>query len=148
MRVQNSSNQAGSAMVELALVVSVMIPLFTGVFQFGYGFYNYNQVIAAVRNGARYASLAKYDSSTSTPSVAFQTAVKNMVVYGNPTGGSVPLVSGLNTSQVLVSVTTVGGTPDIVTVSLQSWTLDTVFKRFVFANKPAASFRYAGLYAP
>lgn len=140
--------EAGSAMVELAMVVSVMVPLFTGMFQFGYGFYNYNQIVAAVRSGARYASLRTYDSSTSTPSATFQNAVKNMVVFGNQAGGTTPLVRGLATSQVEISMAMSGGVPDTIEVYLRSWTLNTVFKDFTFTNKPAATFRYSGVFAP
>src|SRR5207245_9985969 len=51
-------------------------------------FYVYNTLVIAVREGARYASIKPYDSTTTTPTSAFQNAVRNMVVYGdqNPPG--------------------------------------------------------------
>ena len=140
--------QAGNSMVELALVCAVLLPFVTGIFQFGYGFFGYNRLVSGVRSGARYASLLKYDSATTTPSTGFQSAVRNMVVYGDPAGGTNPLISGLSPTQVNVSVTMINGAPDTVTVSVSSFTLDTIFKRFVFVNKPVAAFRYSGVFAP
>jgi Flp pilus assembly protein TadG len=143
--MKRKRTQAGNALVELAICSAVIVPLFAGTFEFGYGFYNYNRVVAAVRTGARYASLRKLDNSDQA---AFQTAVKNMVVYGNPAGGTTPVVNGLTTSQVDVTPTPSGAPPDTVTVKLNTWTLNTLFKTFTFPNKPAVTFRYTGIYIP
>jgi Flp pilus assembly protein TadG len=146
--IRRKHREAGNAMVEFALATAILLPFFTGVFQFGYGFYTYNRIIAGVRTGARYASLLKYESTTSTPTVGFRDAVRNMVVFGNQVSGTQKIAPGLSPSQVNVSVAMVNGVPDMVTVSITSFTLDTVFKRFTFVNKPAATFRYEGLFAP
>lgn len=138
----------GSAMVELALSVGLLVPSLTGTFQFGYAFYTYNRLIVAVRGGARYASLRTYDSSTSTPSDNYLAAVKNVVVYGNPVGGSEPVVPGLSTAQVAVSVTMTNNTPDTIVVSLASFTVNTVVKTMTWSGKPAAAFRFEGRYSP
>ena len=61
----------GNAMLEFALASSILVPLFAGVFQFGYTLYVYNNLDSAVRGGARYASLRAYDSATASPSAAF-----------------------------------------------------------------------------
>ena len=140
--------QSGNAMVEFALAAAIMFPCLLAVFQFGYGFYLYNRLIAAVRDGARYASLRSYDSNSATPSSAYLTAVRNETVYGNPAGGAQPLVSGLSTDKVAVSVTMSNGVPDIVTVYVNQFTLDTLTKTFQLSGKPSASFRYEGRYAP
>ncbi len=142
--MKRKRTQAGNALVELAICSAVIVPMFAGIFQFGYGFYTYNRVISSVRTGARYASLLKYD--TSTPGT-YTTAVQNMVVYGNPAGGTTPLVNGLSTSQVNVVPPATAGATNI-TVSLNSWTLNTLFKTFTFPNKPAVTFRYTGVYIP
>jgi len=85
-----SSSRKGTAMLEFALGTLILVPVFAGTFQFGYTFFVYNNLDTAVRGGARYASLRSYDSATSTPSSAFSTAVKNMVVYGNSAGTGNP----------------------------------------------------------
>jgi len=138
----------GNAMVEFALVAAVLVPCFVGIFEFGYAFYSYNVLIAGVRAGARYAALAKYDSATQTPSTSYQNAVKNIVVYGDPTGGTQTLLPGLGTSNVTVSVQMTDSVPDMVKVSINSFTVNTVFRKLQWSNKPAASFRYEGNFAP
>lgn len=138
----------GNAMVEFALAVSLLLPMLFGTFEFGYAFYTYNRLVAAVREGARYASLTTYDSSTSTPSSAYLTAVRNAAVYGNPSGGATPVVSGLAADKIGVSVTMDKGVPDMITVSVTSFTIDTFVKVLNLANKPSAAFRFEGRYAP
>jgi Flp pilus assembly protein TadG len=135
-------------MVEFALSVGLLVPVLLGVFQFGYSFYTYNRLIVAVRGGARYGALRTYDSSTSTPSDTYLTAVKNAVVYGNPSGGMDPIVAGLTTGQVGVSVTMDKNLPNMITVYLTSFTVNTIVKNMTWAGKPAASFRFEGRYAP
>lgn len=135
-------------MVEFALSVSILVPVFVGVFQFGYAFYTYNRLMVAIRSGARYAALCTYDSSTSTPTDAYLSAVRNAVVYGNPNGGTDPVVAGLSTGQVGVSVTMNKSVPDMVTVYLTSFTANTIVKNMTWTGKPAAAFRFEGRYAP
>jgi Flp pilus assembly protein TadG len=135
-------------MVEFALAVGLLLPMLFGTFEFGYAFYTYNRLIAAVREGGRYASLRTYDSSTTTPSDAYLTAVKNAVVYGNQAGSGTPVVSGLTTSQIGVTMTMNNGVPDIVTVSVTNFTIDTLITTLNLANKPSAAFRFEGRYAP
>ena len=143
-----SRRSRGSALVELALSVGLLVPALTGTFQFGYAFYTYNRLVVAVRGGARYASLRTYDSSTSTPSDNYLAAVRNAVVYGNPTGGTDPVVPGLSTNQVAVSVTMSNNVPDTIVVSLTTFTVNTVVKNMTWTGKPAAAFRFEGRYAP
>ena len=140
--------QKGNAMIEFSLAAGLLVPLFVGIFEFGYGFYTYNTLIAGVRAGARYASLAKYDSATTTPTTSYQNAVKNIVVYGDPAGGTQALVPGLATSNVAVTVQMVDNVPDMVKVSITAFTVNTLFRKLQWTNKPAASFRYEGTFAP
>ena len=96
----SKANQKGSAVLEFAIGSAVMLSLFAGVFQFGFTFYRYNLLYNAVRNAAQYASMRSYDSSDSTPSSAYRTAVANIAVFGSPEGGSMPVVPGLTTDKV------------------------------------------------
>lgn len=146
--MKRNRHRRGNALVEFALAVGLLLPMLFGTFEFGYAFYTYNRLIAAVREGGRYASLRTYDSSTTTPSDTYSTAVKNAVVYGDPSGNGTPIVSGLATGNVGVTMTMSSGVPDMVTVSLTSFTIDTMIKTFNLANKPSAAFRFEGTYAP
>src|SRR6266851_1630796 len=138
--------QAGNILVEFALSFFLMFWIFSGLFQFGYAFYAYDQLVSAVRDGARYAANHPYTSTTTTPDTTFSTHVKNMVVYGSPSpaAGAPPVAKGLTTANVRIVVTD-GGTgsisaPSAITVSVQSFNLDAVFATFKMDGRPAATF--------
>jgi len=142
--------QKGSVFIEFALSFLVLFSIFTGAFEFGYAFYAYNTLVNAVREGARYASLKPYDSASSTPSTAFNTAVQNMVVYANPSppSGSTPILHGLSTSNVNLTVLTNGSAPMQMTVSISSFSLDAVFGTVTLNGNPSVSFPYLGIPTP
>ena len=141
-------------MVEFAIGAGVLVSVFAGTFQFGYTFYQYNILKNAVSEGARYASLRAYDSKTTTPSDAFRTAVQNMVVYGDPAGGTTPITPNLSTDNVKLKVyftnglTTLPGVPDTMTVSIDGYTIGAVFGSTSLANKPSVTFAYQGFFSP
>jgi len=146
-------NRAGSAMIEFALGSTIMVTVFASAFQYGYIFYQYNALQNAVINGARYASQYKYDSLTATPSDTFKNAVKNMVVFGDPTGTTTtPVLRNLGTTNVNLTIRMLGtGTqlvPSSVTVSISSYTIDGVFGTFTCTNKPQSTFAYQGIFSP
>jgi Flp pilus assembly protein TadG len=148
--MKRSDRQKGSAFVEFALVFLVLFAVFSGAFEFGYAFYAYNRLVNAAREGARYASMKPYDSATSTPSTAFSTAVKNMVVYANPTppDGATPVVRGLTTSNVSLTVVSSGVQPLQMTVSISNFPLDAIFGTITLNNKPSVTFTYLGIPTP
>jgi Flp pilus assembly protein TadG len=138
----------GNIMIEFAIGAGVLTSIFAGTFQFGYTFYQYNLLNNAVGNGARYASLRPYDSSTSTPSAAFKQAVQNMVVYGDPGGGGNPIAPHLTTSNVNLNVTFTNGVPTAMTVSITGYTIGAVFGSTTLTNKPGVTYAYQGVYQP
>jgi Flp pilus assembly protein TadG len=138
----------GNAILEFALASSILVPLFAGVFQFGYTLYVYNNLDSAVRGGARYASLRSYDSGTATPSAAFSKAVGNMVVYGNPDGTGSPVAPRLSVANVEVLPNMNGAAPESVTVRITNYAVDAVFTTFRFNGKPSVTFPYSGTPAP
>jgi Flp pilus assembly protein TadG len=141
----------GNAMIEFALAAMVLVYSLSAVFQLGYSMYLYNELVGAARAGARYASLAKISNSgdKSLPS-AFNTAVKNMVVYGNtsPANGAQPVVPGLTLAMVNdVNISwDSGNVPTDCTVSIGSYTIDAVFKTFTLSGKPSFKVPYFGKY--
>src|SRR5690348_17158120 len=130
----------GNAILEFALATGILLPAFVGTFQFGYTFYIYDNINTAVRGGARYASMQSYDSATSTPSTAFATAVKNMVVYGNSGGTGDPVAPGLTVSNVQVLAVMKGSIPSSITVQITGYKIDAVFTSFTFNGKPSTTF--------
>jgi len=145
-------SRRGNVMVEFALSATLLTTVFTGVFQFGYSMYLYNQLVEAVRAGTRYASLANISNTgdRSTPS-AFSSAVKNMVVFGTPSPGNspTPVVPNLGIGQVAVSVdygASPNTVPQNVTVSISSYTIDAIVKTYTITGKPALTMPYFGQY--
>jgi Flp pilus assembly protein TadG len=141
-------DRAGTAMLEFTIGAGVLVAVFTGTFQFGYTFLQYNNLENAVARGARYASLVPYDSPTTAPSAAFQTAVRNMVLYGNPTAGGAPVLSGLTAGNVILTVTFTNQVPSAMTVWINGYTIDSLFATTTLAKKPQVTYAYQGIWAP
>jgi Flp pilus assembly protein TadG len=138
-------------MIEFALSAGILLPCVAGTFQFGYGMYTYNRLQSAIDNGGRYASQRTYRTlAGSTDTDKVKLAVKNEVVYGtpSPTNSSVPVVNGIGTGNVNVAFSPTVGVPTSVTVSVGSFTVDTIFTSYTFTGKPVVTFPYVGRYAP
>jgi Flp pilus assembly protein TadG len=147
-RSRGSGGRRGSAIVEMAVSMPLLLLFFTSCFQFGDYYYLYNRLESAVRAGARYASLRAYDSSTSTPASDFTTAVRNMVVYASPATGTQAVVPGLSTGNVNLAVTMSNDVPSQMSVSISGYQINGVFGTWTLSNKPVAVFRYQGKLAP
>lgn len=140
------TRERGNAGVEFALLVPILVSLFLGTWFFGYSNYMYAELEQAVRSGARYASHGVY--RTADPS-AYSDAVKNAVVYGDPAGGTTPLVPRLTASMVKVTLSPEAGTPVAVTVSISGYQLWGPFGNKVFLNnKPWLTLPFMGYYVP
>lgn len=131
---------AGHAMIELAVSAAVMITCIAGTFQFGYTFFVYNQLVTAVGNGARYAATRP----VGTDREKTNQAIRNMVVFGDPAPApdARPVVSGLTPEQIAVNWTQESGAPSAVSVAVRDFTIDAVFTKFRFENRPAVEFPY------
>lgn len=138
----------GNAIIEFALSFGLLFSVFAGVFQFGYAFVVYNNLQTAVRAGARYASLRVYDSSTSTPSAAYLAAVRNVVIYGDPSGSGPRRIPGLTPEQVQVTIIMDRNVPKDVSVAIVGYTLDAAVRSFTLNGKPKATMPYMGRFAP
>jgi len=147
MRLARRDRARGSVLVEFTLSATFLVGLFLGVWQFGYGFYIYSELEQAVRDGARYASLLTYNSSNSTPTAGFTTAVQNVVVYGNAAGGTTPVAPGLTTADVSVTVTFTS-VPTAITVAITNYRLPTYFGNQTLNGKPTTTFPFVGVYGP
>jgi Flp pilus assembly protein TadG len=143
-----AGRRSGSAVIELALSLPVLVGLFLGTLQFGYAFFIYNELEQSVRAGARYASMRKYSSLTATPDNSYTNAVCNVVVYANPAGGTEPVAPGLTTAQVLITVTMQNGAPATVSVAIDGYRLPQVISAVLLTRKPATQFPYLGVFAP
>lgn len=140
--------QHGSVIVELTLSLTFLCALFLGTWQYGYTFFIYGELEQAVRAGARYASELTYDSGTSTPSADFLTAVQNVVVYGDPAGGTTPVAPGLTTDNVALTVTWTSGVPTQMAVAITGYQVPTYFGNLTMNGKPTTTFPFVGIFGP
>ena len=144
-------SQRGHAMLELAVSAGVMVSFLSGDFQFGYTFYIYNQLVAAVGNGARYAAQRTYRAASAQDMDRGNAAIRNQVVYGDsqPLPDAAPVVPGLKPEQVNVRwISSAGGRPSAVDVAIRNYTVNAVFRSFTFDGRPSVEFPYVGRYAP
>jgi len=104
LKRKTHSRQRGSAVVELAIVMPVLLLILLGTAEFGRALFQYNTLTKAVRDGARYLSQNSLNGTTGvvdiTPTV--DTETKNLVVYGVKGGAALPLLPGLTTSDVAI----------------------------------------------
>ncbi|HKN85100.1 MAG TPA: TadE family protein, partial [Pyrinomonadaceae bacterium] len=95
LRIKNfRDNERGSTLLEFAIGVTVFVTATFGVLEFGRALWVHNALADAARRGARYAVLH---------SNADVTQVTNIVVYGDPAGGSQPMLNNLTTGNVNVT---------------------------------------------
>lgn len=104
--------ERGSTLVEFAIGATVFFTVMFAVIEFGRALWVHNALSDAARRGARYAVVH---------SAADAAAVKNVVVYGDPAGGSTPLVNDLTTSNVNVSYSGFGLNGGTATVSITNY---------------------------
>ena len=134
MAIRPQRSEAGSALIEFAGSLILLSVMFAGIFEIGYSFYTYGELVSAVRAGARYAALQPRGAGAD-PIVA--KAVRNLVVYGDPAPGDglKPLVPGLITDHVEL----VNGA-DSSTVSLHGFQLDALFMKVKLDGRPTVTF--------
>ena len=109
---RNKNNERGSTLVEFAIGATVFLTVMFGVIEFGRALWVHNALSDAARRGARYAVVHKESDSA---------AVKNVVVYGDPAGGSTPLVNNLTLSNVNVTHSGFGLSGGTATVSISDY---------------------------
>jgi Flp pilus assembly protein TadG len=108
MVIRTNKNERGSTLVEFAIGATVFLTAMFAVLEFGRALWVHNALSDAARRGARYAVLNPQSS---------EQAVKNVVVYGDPAGGTKPLVENLTTANNIKvsysSFTLAGGTASV-----------------------------------
>jgi uncharacterized iron-regulated membrane protein len=127
--------EAGSALIEFAGSLIVVVLLFAGIFQFSYSLSSYRALVNAVRAGARYASIQAPPAPRAGAQLA--RAVQNVVVYGDPQPApdARPVAPGLTPENVEF----IQG-PSTVTVALRGFQLAAVFSRINLEGRPSVTF--------
>lgn len=106
------TGERGSTLVEFSIAVTVFVTAMFGVLEFGRALWVHNALTDAARRGARYAVLHSVDDSAQ---------VKNVVVYGDPAGGTDPIIPDLSTSNVDVSYSQMAVNAGTATVKISNY---------------------------
>jgi len=110
---KNRNKQRGATLVEFSIAATVFLMAMFAVLEFGRVLWTHNALTDAARRGARYAALHKADEISD---------VKNVVVYGDPAGGTNPVVENLSTANVQVNYSNFkldGGTVQVTITDYQ-----------------------------
>ena len=110
--IKNRRNERGATLVEFSIGVTVFIIAMFAVVEFGRALWTHNALSDAARRGARYAVNHPEGDVAS---------VQNVVVYGDPAGGSKTLVDNLTTGNVQVQYSGYGLGAGTVSVSITNY---------------------------
>ncbi len=87
----NICSQQGLAIIEFILALPVLLMLTVLVIDVSRAFIQYTEVNKALQNGARYAVVDTY-GTLNFESIADETSIKNVVVYGSPIASTTPVI--------------------------------------------------------
>ncbi|MFN2452770.1 MAG: TadE/TadG family type IV pilus assembly protein [Pyrinomonadaceae bacterium] len=109
---RSRANECGAMLVEFTIAAAVFLAVMFAIIEFGRALWTHNALADAARRGARYAV---------NQSASNTAAVKNVVVYGDPAGGTSPLVHNLTTNNVAVQYANFGLDQGSVSVSIVNY---------------------------
>jgi len=129
------SDERGTQLVELAIVLPVMILLFASVAEFGRYFYTYSTLAKAARSAARYATTRQFDSTDISQA-------QSLAAFGDPSGAcsGTPVVQGLGCSNVDIQQATSGGA-QTVTARIINYQYQPIFDLGKLTGIPAISLK-------
>lgn len=110
--MKNRRDEQGATLLEFAIGATVFLTAMFAVIEFGRALWTHNALSDAARRGARYA--VNHQASDIA-------AVRNVVVYGDPAGGTKALVDNLKTENVQVQYSGFGLAAGTVSVSITNY---------------------------
>ena len=116
------TRQKGTAALEFALILPLLILLTMITTEFGRAIFEYNTVVKSVRNATRYLAVQTPNTKT--------TEAKNLVVYGNTTGTGTALARGLTVALVANPTWQLNGSyplTNLVTITVKGYTFKSLF---------------------
>ena len=117
--------QSGTATVETAIVMSVLIILMLITAEFGRGFYYSNEFNKSVRNAARYLSSNSINSTGTMEITAVNRLnAKNLLIYGDIFVAGAPFFPGLTVDDIIIRIDEPG--PPYVKIEAE-WVYLTLF---------------------
>lgn len=116
------TRQNGTAIVEFALILPLLLLLTMITTEFGRAIYQYNTIVKSLRQATRYLSLQ-------TPNTKV-TEAKNLVVFGNIADTGEALVPGLTVYNVATPTWQLAGSNPVintVTITVTGYTFRSLF---------------------
>lgn len=149
----NNRRQQGSALIEFAFALAVVVPVMAGGWQFYEAYLRIEEVQQAAIRGVEFGSNLPYDSAGETPTAEFERAVENVMLFGNPRGtegtaAAAPVVRGLRREMIDVRMGFAAGRPAELTVSVRNLKLPLPGGGLLLQGKPRASYPYRGHWSP
>jgi Flp pilus assembly protein TadG len=93
----------GSALIEGALIVPVLMTLVFGVYEFSWYFYNQQLMTAGLRDAARYISRMADPSDATCGQATYWPLAKNLATTSTTSGSGAARVSGWTSGNVTIS---------------------------------------------
>lgn len=93
-------NQSGMAAIEFLWSLPVLLIMMAAIFDFGQAFIDYTVLDKSVKSGARYAVRGVANTADS---IADETEIKNVVVYGNKAGSGTTKLDTLTPASITVT---------------------------------------------
>jgi hypothetical protein len=115
MKRKKRIGEAGNAMIEAALTLSLFLTIMFSLFDFGFDLWQYQTIVARARNAIRYGAANPTDT----------TGMQNLFLYNQTTAGTHPLF-GLAASNVTVTRTGSGTNDDRLTMGITGFTFTRV----------------------
>ena len=130
----------GSGLIEFAIALAVIAPVFVGGFQFFAAYQRVEEIQQAAIRGARAAARLPYDSATETPSPSFRRAVEDAVL-------AQPAVPGLGREHIRVAMHFDAGRPSELEVKIAGYKLPIPGGAITLDGKPQARHPYQGYWS-
>ena len=104
--MQGLRRHRGVAMVEFMIVLPVFLFLMFAVTEIGRAVIRYNTLTKAIHDGARHASAYALLGTAGSVQIdaALDAEIRNLIVHGNLQGTGAPLIAGLATNQINITV--------------------------------------------
>lgn len=111
---RDRKGERGGTLIEFVITASVYFMMLVGIVGISHLYFTHNALVDATRRAARYATLNLSNSDA---------AIRNVAVYGtaSPAQGAQPLISGLQTSNVVVERSGFGLNSGTVTIRIQNY---------------------------
>lgn len=115
VRRSKRNSERGISLLELTFSTTTLVVAIFATIDFGRMLWVHNALLDQVRKGTEYAT----SHSTAT---ATATAIKNLVVYNDVNGGTLPVVPGLTTAMVTVDYNSMSMGAGTVSVRITGFT--------------------------